>query len=114
MLSRAHLAIDRLGWSLAAEHVTLEEERRSLVAALLQVHEARQAREDEWQRAAEETASRIPAARETAVEEYFLASAENGKELAVHERELTLMETEQRTERARLEQLDEGLTANVK
>ena len=48
MLSRAHQAIDRLGASLLAKRAALEEERRRLAAAWHQVHEARQAREEEW------------------------------------------------------------------
>ena len=114
MLSRAHLAIDWLGGSLVAERTAQEDERRHLAAAWLQVHEDRQAREEEWWRAAEETASCVITAWEAAAMERLLAATDAEKELMLRERELALLEMEQWMERTRLEQIDEGLAAHEK
>ena len=101
-----------LGRSLSAEKAALEDERRRLATAWLQVHDARQAHEEEWRRAADEVASRATAAREVEVVECFRAVADAEQELVLCERELALTEMEQQTERARLERLDEGLAAH--
>ena len=96
------------------ERAALEDERRCLAAAWLQGHEARQAREEEWRQAAEEIATRATTAREAKVAECFLAAADAEKELELRECGLALTEMEQRTERGRLEQLDEVLAAREK
>ena len=71
----------------------MEDERRRLAAAWLQVHKAQRVREEELPCAAEQTGSSVAAAEE---------------------RLTTATEIEKRAERARLELLEEGLAAHEK
>ena len=112
LLARAHHAIDRLGGSLAAGLVELEAERQRLMAERA-AHEA----ECRCLAAATERETPTAAAAVTAVrgeaesDTRLQAALDAERELALGERELSRTATEQHTERARLEQLEEVLVA---
>ena len=105
LLARAHHAIDRLGGSLAAGLAELEAERQRLA-------KERAAHEVECRRLATATEHETPMAvvrGEADTDTRLEAALDAERELALRERELSRTATEQQTERARLEQLEEVL-----